>query len=178
MPKLTHDHISSDDRRSSAMIIPRPDLGHVSRRLFIDSRDATSRRGAFDFTIKLDEAMGRNSFKNVTNVSLSAVAMPKCANEDYVVLDVVQFSDSNIDSSVPSLNDGFAVSFYDSSLLSPGDVKLSDKCFSQTVRFDPPRNLDKLDVRVLKHDGTVVTEADTSNANSMSMLFDITMLGS
>jgi len=178
MPKLTHDHISGQDRRHEAYIQERPSYALLTRRLFVDSRDASVRRGPFDFTIRLDGDVGRNRYRNVTSVELKACCIPKVASEDYVILDIEQLKDSNIDSSVPHLNDGFAVSFFDNSSLAPGDVKLSDKNFSQRVLFDPPKTLDRLDIKLRKHDGSLITDADTGGtSNVTSFLFDITMLG-
>ena len=70
------------------------------------------------------------------------------------------------------------MSFFDNSSLAPGDVKLSDKNFSQKVLFDPPKTLDRLDIKLRKHDGSLITDADTGgSSNVTSFLFDITMLG-
>jgi len=177
MPKLSHDHISGEDRRDSSFLqSPRSVAAALtSRRIFLDSRHASRRDGPFEFTFRLDD-FGRNRYRNVQCIQLKAVGMPKVANEEYVIIDVLQARDSDIDSSVPVLNDGFAVSYFDNSSLSPGDVKMSDKCFSQRAVFDPPiSSLDKFDVRILKHDGTLVTDADTANSNNVSLLFEITM---
>lgn len=175
MPKLTTDHISGGDRRHEDYLQYAKNLVPVTRRLFIDSRDA-SVYAPFDFTIKLDDDVSRGRYRNVSTVELKAATVPKVAGEDYVILDIDELRDSNIDSSTPTLNDGFALCFFDNSSLAAGDVKVIDKIFNQRAEFSPPITLDKLKIKIKKHDGTVVTPAETANSNTVSLLFEITTL--
>lgn len=175
MPYHTTDHISGEDRRHEDYLpYVRPAI-ETTRRLFIDSRDA-SVYAPFDFIIKLDDDVSRGRYRNVKSIELKAATIPKVSGEDYVILDIDELRDSNIDSSVPSLNDGFALCFYDNSSLSPGDVKVIDKIFNQKAEFNPPITLDKMKVRIRKHDGSIVTPAETANANNVSLLFEVTLL--
>lgn len=175
MPKLTTDHISGWDRRHEDFLPYAKQLVPVTRRLFIDSRDATT-YAPFDFTIKLDDDVSRGRYKNVSSVELKAATVPKVNGEDYIILDIDELKDSNIDSSTPTLNDGFALCFFDNSSLAAGDVKVIDKIFNQRAEFSPPITLDKMKIKIKKHDGTIVSPSETANSNNVSMLFEITTL--
>lgn len=175
MPYYTTDHISGTDRRSEDVLLPPKRLEYVQRRLFIDSRDA-SVYAPFDFTVKLDDDVSRGRYKNVESIELKAVTIPKIANEDYCVIDIEEMEDSNIDSSVPTLNNGFAVAYFDNSTLAAGDVKVVDKLFTQRAVFNPPITLDKMKVKIRKHDGSIVSPSDTANSNNVTMLFELSML--
>src|SRR5210317_843455 len=159
MPYYTTDHVSGIDRRSEDVLLPPKRLEYVQRRLFIDSRDA-SVYAPFDFTVKLDDDVSRGRYKNVESIELKAVTIPKIANEDYCVIDIEEMEDSNIDSSVPTLNNGFAVAYFDNSTLAAGDVKV----------------VDKMKVKIRKHDGSVVSPSDTANSNNVTLLFELSML--
>jgi hypothetical protein len=175
MPTYSTDHISGEDRRHEN-VLPHHNPGRlVTRRLFIDSRHA-SVYAPFEFTTKLDNDISRDRYKNIVSVELKAATIPKLTGEDYVILDIDELRDSNIDSSVPSLNDGFALCFFDNSSLASGDVKVIDKIFNQRAVFNPPVNIDKLTVRIKKHDGNVVSPSETANSNNVSLLFDVTMI--
>jgi len=179
MPKLTHDHISGVDRRSEDVLLhgPRPQMLET-RRLFVDSRTATkpSPDQPFQFSIRLNDEVSRGRYKNVTEVSLKAASIPKVDGEDFVILDIEQLKDSNIDSSLPYLNDGFSVCYFDNSSLPPGAVKVIDKTFTQKAIFSPPKTLDRFDVTIRKYDGSIVSPNETANSNNVSFLFDVTML--
>ncbi len=175
MPRLTTDHISGEDRRHEDFLPFARQPVAKTRRLFIDSRDASTYT-PFDFIVKLDDDVSRGRYRNVSSVELKAATVPKVAGEDYVILDIDELRDSNIDASTPALNDGFALCYYDNSSLADGSVKVIDKIFNQKADFNPPITLDKLKVQIKKHDGTIVSPSETANSNNVSLLFEITML--
>lgn len=173
MPRYTSNHLEGIDRRTADTLPMLMEADSSTRRLFLDSRDATT-YSPFEFTFDIGQDIERGRYRKVSSVELKAAAIPKVADEMYVVLDIAELRDSNIDSSCDALNDGFALAFFDNSTLNPGDVKLSDKIFSQRATFNPPKSLDKLTVRVLKHDGSVVSPTETGNIENVSMLLSLT----
>ena len=173
MPLYTTNHIEGIDRRTADTLPMLMEADSNTRRLFLDSRDATT-YSPFEFTFDIGQDIERGRYRKISSVELKAAAVPKVTDEMYVVLDIAELRDSNIDSSCDALNDGFALVFFDNSTLNPGDVKLSDKIFSQKAIFNPPKSVDKLTVRVLKHDGNVVTTAETGNIENVSLLLSLT----
>lgn len=173
MPRYTTNHFEGIDRRTADTLPMLAEADSNTRRLFLDSRDATT-YSPFEFTFDIGQDIERGRYRKISSVELKAAAVPKVTDEMYVILDIAELRDSNIDSSVDALNDGFALVFFDNSSLSAGDVKLSDKIFSQRAIFNPPKSIDKLTVRVLKHDGNVVTTSETGNAENVSFLLSLT----
>jgi hypothetical protein len=175
MPRYTlPHHISGGDRRTVDVLPRLQEADASTRRLFLDSRDAST-YAPFEFSFKLGADMTRQPYDNISSIELKAATIPKVAGENYVILDIAELRDSNIDSSCPALHDGFAVCYFDNSGLSPGDVKVSDKIFCQKALFNPPKSLDKLTVRLLKHDGTVVSTSETGGVEDVSILLSLTL---
>lgn len=154
----------------------------VTRRLLVDNRDRVS-GSPFDYQVLFGNTFRANSvgvseYRNVSSIELKLLAFPKIANEAYVVVDIAELnSDSNLDATNSVGHAAFAVGFFDTSQLAPGDVKPIRDFYSQKVVFNPPRVVDKLSVRCLTHDGNVVqTGASTGNSNNMSMLLEVTAI--
>ena len=168
-----HHHITGEDRRTVDILPLLQESEAKTRRLFLDSRDAST-YAPFNFTFDVSRDIERGRYRKVSSVELKAAAIPKITGENYAILDIAELRDSNIDSTCDALNDGFAVCYFDNSSLSAGDVKLSDKVFCQKALFDPPKSIDKLSVRVLKHDGNVVSISETANVENVSILLSLT----
>lgn len=174
MPAYTlPHHLDGGDRRVVDVLPRLAEADASTRRLFLDSRDAST-YAPFDFVFDVSQDIERGRYRKVSSIELKAAAIPKVSNENYVILDIAELRDSNVDSSCDALNDGFAVCFFDNSSLSAGDVKLSDKIFCQRATFNPPKTIDKLSVRILKHDGNVVSTSETGNVENVSMLLSLT----
>ena len=173
MPNYTTTHIEGRDRRTADTLPMLSEADPTSRRLFLDSRDAST-YAPFEFTFDVGQDIERGRYRRISSVDLKAAAIPKVTGENYVIIDIAELRDSNVDSSCDALNDGFALSYFDNSSLNPGDVKLSDKVFCQRAIFNPSRAIDKFTVRILKHDGNVVSTSETGNVEDVSMLFSIT----
>lgn len=104
--------------------------------------------------------------------------MPKINNEMYGIVDIEELNDSLLDGTNNATNRSFAVGFFDSSLLNPGDIKVIRDFYSQKVVFNPPlQKLDRLTIKVLKQDGSIVTTADTGNVSTLSMLLEVETTG-
>ena len=172
MPFYSDDHISGCDRRTTDVLQKSGIVSTYTRRFFVDSRHAST-YSPFDFVVRLGDDVTRNKFKNVRSIELKAATIPKVANEDYVILDIPEMKDSNIDSNVPDIHDGFAMCFFDNSSLNPGNVKVVDKIFNQKAEFSPPISVDRLSIKIKKHDGTLVSTSDTANAETVTLLFEV-----
>lgn len=151
------------------------------RRLLVDNRDRTSGT-EFDFQIRFGNAYRANSvgvseYSLVRSVEMKLAAIPKVSNEDYVIVDIQELSDSNLDASNNAGTRAFAVAFFDVSTLAAGTVKPSRDFYSQKVTFDPPLStLDRLSVRLLKRDGSVVLTSDTAGASNAAILLEVSTL--
>lgn len=155
----------------------------VTKRLFIDSRDRYGypTSAPFDFQVYFgndpDRSVGIAGYDNVTSVELKAIALPKVANERYVVMSVAELNDNMLEASSSAIHDTFAIVYFDSDALATGTVKpLKGVDFYQKVlQFKPPlAKLNRMSIKFLKHDGNVVTTADTNNETHVSLLFEIT----
>lgn len=174
MPSYTlPERLPGEDRRTVDILPMLQEADNKTRRLFLDSRDAST-YSAFEFTFNIGQDLLRNRYTNVSSVELKAATIPKIDGEMYAILDIAELRDSNIDSSCQPLHDGFAVCYFDNSSLSPGDIKVSDKIFCQKAVFNPPKTIDKLTVRILKHDGTVPATSETGNVENVSLLLGVT----
>ena len=153
-----------------------PNLPITTRRLLVDYRDREG--GApFDFVVHFGKN-GVTSYEHVTSVEMKMLALPKINNEMYAIIDIKELNDSLLDGTNNAANRSFAVGFFDSSLLTAGDIKVSRDFYSQKVIFNPPlQKLDRLTVKVLKQDGSTVTTADTGGVASMSMLLEVETSG-
>ena len=176
MPNYTlPQYISGEDRRTTAILPRLEEIDPRRWRLFIDSRFATENE-PFDFVVDLWNDLPRNRFENVAKVDMVMATIPKVENEDYVVLDIAELRDSNVDSNVPAADQYFSILYFDNSTLAPGDVKVMDKCFKQSQMFNPPiASISKLSIRIVKGDGTLVTEAETGSKKNVTLVFDITL---
>lgn len=151
-----------------------------TRRLLVDNRDRTS-GSEFDFVVRFGNpyinASGVSEYERVKSVDIKMAAIPKIAGEQYAVIDIAELNDSTLDATNNAANQAFAVSFFDTSILSPGDVKPSKDFYSQRVVFNPPLNkLDRMSVKILRQNGNVVTTADTGLVGNLSLLFEIEVL--
>lgn len=144
-------------------------------RLFVDNRDRPAGTDPFNFAINL-ETCGVPSYNNVTSVELKGISVPKVAGEPYAILSIPELNDDVLDSTTPAANRAYAVVYFDNNQMTTGwekPVKGAD-FYQKTIEYHPPlRRLDRLSISVLKHDGTVVTSADTGNVTTMSLLFEI-----
>jgi hypothetical protein len=149
----------------------------VTRRLLIDSRDAQARYyQPFHFTIKLDTDMSIQRFRDIQCVELKLASIPKVAGEQYVVLDIEELRDSNLDASNRASHEAFAVVYFDNSNLTAGAIKPMDKFFSQKTYFNPPiASMDRLTVTIRKPDGTIVSPSETGGIDTVSFLLNVTM---
>jgi hypothetical protein len=153
------------------------------RRLFIDNRDRYGfpAAPAFDFKVFFGNDPGRSvgiaGYENVTSVELKAIALPKVANERYVVMSVAELNDNVLDATTSAVHDSFAIVYFDSDTLATGAVKPlkgADFYQKQFVYRPPLARLNSMSIRFLKHDGNVVTTADTNGEAHVSMLFEVT----
>jgi len=146
----------------------------------VDSRDKTS-GDDFDYVVRFGNAFnnapGVSEFDNVTRVDIKMASIPKVEGESYVILDITELRDSTLDATNNACNRAFAVAYFDTSLLAPGDTKPIKDFYTQRIEFNPPLGkLDRLSIRILKHDGSVVAASQTGNVTNTSMLFEIEML--
>lgn len=181
MPNFDPYHIEtpSRNRRSVDVLQPCIKKKEYTRRLLLDTRDASVTNGPFDVSFRLTTDVSRDRYRNIKSISLVAACIPKVDGENYVILDIDELRDrSNLDASNQTAHDGFNVVFFDSSFLSPGQYKPMDKLLgSPTALFDPPvPGLDKLSIKIKKHDGNVVSVSETANVVDCSFLFDVTCL--
>lgn len=159
-----------------------PDSQVTVKRLFIDNRDRDTNFGSpFDFKIVFgndpDRSVGIAGYRNIVSAELKAIAFPKVANERYVIVSIEELKDNMLDSSTSAAQDAFAIVYFDSDTLATGAVKpLKGVDFYQkSIVFKSPlAKLDSLTIKFLKHDGSVVTLADTNNVSHVSLLFEIT----
>lgn len=148
----------------------------VRHRLFVDNRDREAGSDPFDFTINL-EKNGVSAYQNVSEVELKALAMPKVANEPFILVNISELNDNMLDSTNATANKSYAVVYFDNNQMTAGEVKpiKGADFYLKQVQFQPPiGRLDRLSISFLKHDGSVVTTADTSNNANVSMLFEVT----
>ncbi|MGA1563834.1 MAG: hypothetical protein ACO35C_04355 [Pontimonas sp.] len=178
MPNYTFPrYVTGENRRDDSILPPCRDKTVVTRRLLIDSRDADANAyQPFDFTIRLDPDVSRSRYTNIETVELKLASIPKVANEQYVVLDIQELRDSNLDASNQAAHESFAVVYFDNSSLAAGAYKPMDKFFSQKTTFSPPiGSIDRLHVTVRKQDGNIVTKSETANVEDLSFMLDVTM---
>jgi hypothetical protein len=141
----------------------------VTRRLLVDNRDRAAEGSAFDFTVNFTE------YEHVVSAELKMASIPKVANESYVVLDIDQLNDLTLNATNIVGLRSYAIAYFDSSLLSAGDVKPIKDFWAQKSVYAPPiRKLDKLSIKVLKPDGSAVDPATDTNAKTnVSLLLEL-----
>ena len=153
-----------------------PPMFYAKRRLLVDYRDRVS-GNPFNYVVRFNDN-GVTAYEHVRSVEIKMLALPKVASEMYAIIDIEELNDSLLDGTNNASNRSFCVGFYDSSLLNAGDIKVSKDFYSQKVVFNPPlQKLDRLTIKVLKQDGTVVSVSDTNNVTSMAMLLEIETAG-
>ena len=170
-------YMTGENRRDSSILVGGKKTSCVTRRLLIDSRDAqASHYRPFQFTIRLDPDMSIQRFRNIQCVELKLASIPKVAGEQYVVLDITELRDSNLDASNQTSHEAFAVVYFDNSNLSAGAIKPMDKFFAQKTYFNPPiASLDRLTVTIRKPDGSIVSPSETNGVEDVSFLLQVTM---
>lgn len=154
------------------------------KNLFIDSRDRdrtndiqggayTSNTVPYSFVIDLQK-LGIDSYKNVITAELKGLTFPKIAGEDYVIIDIPEFSGGDIDST----NNGkqvFGIAYFDgySTSLQPGMIKpIKGSDFIRKIKdFNPPKAIiDKLHIQFKTYGGNVVTQSQVANVENITML--------
>lgn len=139
--------------------------------ILVDNRDrAPGSQGAFDFFVDVQD-ISLPVLRHVTSITMKYCAIPKCADENYVVLQLCQGGQdlTSTDQACPFPS---MVLFYDSQTLPTGATKTLREC--QTLRFDPARSLSRLSLKLCKHGGETLTASDTANNTVCSFLLDIT----
>ena len=168
-----------------APLIPQDFVPGVMRhRLFVDSRDCVDPLTSYAFTVYLSDpfretSIGVARFDRVKSVELKALAFPKVANEDYVIMDITELNDERLHSSNQTANRSFAVMYFDSSTLNTGDTNPMKgfDFYQKDISFNPIiPSLSKLSVRFLKPDGSVITTADTNSVAHCSFMLEITTI--
>lgn len=169
-----HEYMTGENRRDQTLVPPRK-KSKTTRRLLIDSRDAETYE-PFRFTVYLNRDIAIQRYTDVSCVELKLASIPKVEDEQYVVLDIEELRDSNLDASNPTAHESFAVVYFDNSRLATGTYKPMDKFFSQKTYFTPPiGSIDRLTVSVRKPDGNLVSTSETGNNEHVSFLLDVTM---
>lgn len=157
--------------------------GTVVKKLFIDNRDRydAANTSPFAFSIYMGNdpyrSVGTSGFENVQSVELKAIAFPKVANERYVVVRIDELKDTLLSASCQPAEHSFAVVYFDSDALGTGVVKplKGIDFYQKQLVFKPPlAKLNSLNIRFLKHNGNVVTTADTAGVTHVSLLLEIT----
>ena len=157
---------------------PPPQLPLVKHRLLVDNRDRPDPANVhpFDFVLSLTAA-GVDRYENVVSVELKGLAFPKVAGEPYVILDVAELNNTNLDATNDAAHRTFGVAYFDSELLTPGQIRAVKgyDFYQREATFNPPlARLDRLSVRFLRHSGNVVSLADTAGVSHASMLLEVT----
>jgi len=151
-----------------------------TRRLLVDNRDRVSGT-PFDFEVRFGNpfvnAAGVTEYEGVKSVNIKMAALPKVADEPYVVLDIEKLNDSALDATDNTANRAFAVAYFVTSLVNASDIKPSKDFYSQKVVFQPPLSkLDRLRVWVRKANGDLVSLTDTNTVDHVSMLLQLELL--
>lgn len=153
---------------------PPPPADYLVTRVLFDSRDIAANTFAGVFYLGSPEDAtpdGQALIRNVVSIELKALSFPKIANERYVVLDFGPINDDHLGATNSAAHNTFAVSYFDSDLLTPGSQKPSKGIdyYQKTIRYRPALNkLDRVNVNFKKHDGNTVTASDvggTANVN-------------
>jgi hypothetical protein len=154
-----------------------------THQLFLDSRDAVEGNGPFEKMFYLNnpnkKSANSGSFKNVSEISILAFAMPKVANEHYVYVDLGSQLNNTIYGSDEGITDQIAgVFFFDSGALATGTVKpqKGSDFTPKKVVFEPfVTEIDRIPIRILKHGGEAVSAMDVAPGQAeFSMLISIT----
>lgn len=166
--------------RTSAREVP---VQTSVRRLLVDARDRwdAANTSPFDFKVFFGNdparSVGIAGYENVSSVELKAVAFPKVANERYVIMSVDELNDNMLEATSGAAHDAFAVVYFDGDGLATGAVKplKGADFYLKQLAFAPSLSrLNSLSIKFLKHDGNVVTTADTANETHVSLLFEVT----
>lgn len=156
----------------------------LRHRLFVDSRDCVQTLTTFNFTVYLSDpfretSIGVARFERVKSVELKALAFPKIAENEYVIMDIEELNDERLHSSNPTANRSFAVMYFDADNLLTGAIKPMKgyDFYQKDISFNPIiPSLTKLTVSFKKPDGTVVATTDTGGVSHCSFMLEITTL--
>lgn len=147
-------------------------VAHATHDILIDNRDRPADAvSPFDFHINMQD-IGLPPLRGVTSLTLRYCCIPRCAGEDYVLLYLGQGGSDEVISSDQNCPYPSMVIFYDSQVLPTGSTKAVRE--SQTIHFDPPISLSRLNIKVCKHGGQVLSSSDTANASNCSFLMKVT----
>ena len=157
---------------------PPKDARLVKHRVLIDNRDRfdVANTSPFDFRVNAAQT-GISRFENVVSVELKAVAFPKIANENYVVIDSFELND-HIEATNAAAHRAYNIAYFDSDTLATGSVKTikaKDMAFDVEKVFTPPlAQLDRFSFTFKKYGGAVVALADVANNANVSLCLDVT----
>ena len=146
-------------------------------RLLLDNRDRTdaANTSPFDFVVDFKN-MPFDGYDNVISAELKALAFPKVAGHEYVVMDIVELQD-HMNSTRQFADGTFNVGYFKSSGMTTGEVQPlrgADLVFQGEKLFTPPiAKLDRLTVRFFKPDANVVTSGDTAGNTAVSLCLEI-----
>jgi hypothetical protein len=157
------------------------------RTIFIDNRDRNTNLDAnhgdnfsnsapYSFVVDL-ESSNIEKLINVSTVELKGLSFPKIENENYVIVDISEFS-GLIDSTDNASNRVFGIAYFDGvtsgsgSGLQVGDVKpiKGSDFIKKLAVFEPPRMFSKLHINFRTHGGNLVTKAMVGNVENISMI--------
>lgn len=150
----------------------------LRHRVLIDNRDRHDKANTspFDFRVNAAET-GVSRFENVVSVELKALAFPKIANENYVILDSFELND-HIEATNSSAHRSYNIAYFDNDTLATGSVKpikAKDMAFDVEKVFNPPlAQLDRFSFTFKKYDGNVVALSDVASNANVSLCLDVT----
>lgn len=144
-------------------------------RLHVDNRDRAVGTSPFDFVVDFKN-MPFDGYDNVISAELRALAFPKVAEHEYVVMDIVELQD-HMNSTRQFADGTFNVGYFKSSSMPTGEVQPlrgADLVFQGEKVFNPPiAKLDRLTVRFFKPNGDLVTDSDTAGNVSVSLCLEL-----
>lgn len=175
---MVYERYQSDGRGGHfSMNIPQPmeTNNEIKRTLFIDSRDMINTPGyksPFDFVVRLEDrtttqndnvtvhqGIGIEPYKHISKMQLKMVGIPKMDNrEHYVILDIPEIND-HLDSTDRGSHRASAIINYDSNSTDTGTVNPTFENFEFSFTA-PLQVLSQMNIRLLKHGGDVISQAD------------------
>lgn len=146
-------------------------------RILIDSRHVSKKSHPFHYDFKLSD-LDVPVIKNVCKIEVKNVCFPKIQDELYFLLKIGNLnSNLYVTSSSSAVNDCFGVIFFDNGSMPTGAYKpMKNSDFSiKAVDFDGQKpTLQKIEVEMLKHDGTRVEPADTAGQVGHVIMLEVT----
>ena len=146
-------------------------------RLHVDNRDRTdpANTSPFDFVVDFKN-VAFAGYENVVSAELKALAFPKVAGHEYVVMDIVELQD-HMNSTRQFADGTFNIGYFKSSGMPTGEVQPlrgADLVFQDEKVFNPPiAKLERMTVRFFKPDANVVTSSDTLGNVAVSLCLEI-----